>query len=169
VKLSLLPLLPLLLFTTPSWAAEATCPTEFEPLIEQMLPELPGYANRVIQRSRLPGDRDLLTYVLLAGRPEFEPLPLGTAQSDLGEQGDSDVRQVFVTTLERTYVTDGVREQQGYHWLFLTPSDRGWQLILAFSSIGSYPAGKSITPPEDSTNGIIAQAVRLWLRDCQSF
>jgi hypothetical protein len=157
-------------FTSPAQAARS-CPTEFESLVTKMLPDLPGYANRIIGRSRLD-ENDLPTYFLVAGRPEFEPLPLGTTRSILGDEENSDteseVRQVFMTTLERTYIGDRTVEVQGYHWVFLTPSPEGWKLVLVFSSIGSYPADEPPTPPEDTSQGIIAQAIRQWLRNCQT-
>ncbi len=150
--------------------AAMTCPTEFEPLVTKMLPDLPSYANRIIGRSRLD-ENDLPTYFVVAGRPEFEPLPLGTTRSILGEEGDSgedsQVRQAFITTLERTYLGDRTVEVQGYHWVFLTPTDEGWKLVLVFSSIGSYPADEPPTPPADTSQGIIAQAIRQWLRNCR--
>jgi hypothetical protein len=155
----------------------SSCPTELEPLVEVMLPELPGYLNRELQRSRsaaLTGSRsignpDASTYILLAGRPEFEPLPLGTARSEIGieKSPEEAVYQAFITTLERTYINDEILEFQGYHWLFLTPSSSGWRLVLMFSSWGSYPADGKTTPPQDSSYSAMGQGIRTWLRDCQ--
>lgn len=37
-----------------------------------------------------------------------------------------------------------------------------------FSRTGIYPGGRPPTPPRDSSEGVIAQAIRTWLRDCQA-
>ncbi|NJR66863.1 MAG: hypothetical protein HC772_18640 [Leptolyngbyaceae cyanobacterium CRU_2_3] len=60
-------------------------------------------------------------------------------------------------------------ELQHYHWLFLTPTENyGWRLVLMFSSLGNAPANQPPSPPQDTSQGVIAQAVRLWLRDCRA-
>jgi hypothetical protein len=161
----------------PVAARSPSCPTELEPLVEAMLPELPGYINRELLRSRsaagvaMPTNQDpnASSYTLFAGQPEFEPLPLGTARSaiDMEENPEAAVRQVFITTLERTYIHSELLEFQGYHWLFLTQTPRGWRLVLIFSSWGSYPADGTTTPPQDSSNSAVGQGIRTWLRDCQ--
>jgi hypothetical protein len=40
-------------------------------------------------------------------------------------------------------------------------------LVLIFSRIGSASEGRPPTPPRESGNGVIGQAVNLWLRDCR--
>lgn len=161
----------------PAAAREPHCPTELEPLVESMLPELPGYINRELQRSRPttlglsphPDDPNAFSSIILAGQPEFEPLPPGTARSAIGieENPDEAVVQAFITTLERTYIHNEILEFQGYHWLFMTPTASGWRLVLMFSSWGSYPADGKTTPPQDSSNSAVGQGVRKWLRDCR--
>ncbi len=153
--------------------AQTTCPEQVEPPIEQMLPDLPSYANRAIARSRQRGNPDPPSSIIVAGQPEFTPLPLGTARSTLGtenseETEEENVRQVFFTTLERVYTPTDAIELQGYHWLFLTPTQNGWQLVVMYSAFDSYPASDAPTPPEDTTDGALAQGVRNWLRDCQA-
>lgn len=159
-------------------AQEPSCPTELEPLVESMLPELPGYINRELQRSHLTtlerslhrNDPNAFSSILFAGQPEFEPLPPGTARSEIGieENPEEEVFQAFITTLERTYINNEILEFQGYHWLFLTPTASGWRLVLMFSSWGSYPADGKTTPPQDSSNSAVGQGIRKWLRDCRS-
>jgi hypothetical protein len=39
---------------------------------------------------------------------------------------------------------------------------------MMFSQTGEYPVKPPIAPPRDSSNGAIAQGVKLWLRDCHS-
>jgi hypothetical protein len=76
--------------------------------------------------------------------------------------------QVFLTTLERQYLGGKAIESQHYHWLFLTQTPDGWRLAMMFSQIGSSLPGRSPTPPRESSNGIIGQAVNTWLRDCRA-
>jgi hypothetical protein len=178
LRLVLTTLATAILFSpAPAFGKSPSCPIELEPLVEAMLPELPGYINRELQRSRSAawegirsiGDPDASTHILLAGRPEFEPLPPGTARStiEIEESPEEAVYQAFITTLERTYINNEVLEFQGYHWLFLTPSSSGWRLVLIFSSWGSYPTDGKTTPPQDSSNSAVGQGIRKWLRDCQ--
>jgi len=161
----------------PAANTNVVCPTELEPLLDRLLIDLPSYANRVIQRSRSVGVTEGLSYVIIAGIPEYEPLPLGpgrspkSASSDIGEpveQSSDEPRQVFISTLERNYATGTLVELQHYHWLFLTRTASGWRLAMMFSRLGTYPAGKPPLPPRDSSTGVIAQAVNTWLRDCRA-
>lgn len=144
-----------------------TCPAEVEPLVKLMLRDLPGYANRVTNRLRTI-DTGLRSYVVLAGRPEFEPLPL--APEPIADASDPPERpqQVFITTLERQYQGNQFTSIQQYHWLFFTQTSEGWYLALSFTRTGGYPANQPPTPPRDSSDGVIAQAIRRWLRDCRA-
>lgn len=144
---------------------KTTCPDQLEALMPLMLRDLPSYANRVSQRaytnyrtSEVPG------YVLLAGRPEYEPLTL--TAGEYTSTTESEVPQVFFTTLERQYFSQDAFRLQHYHWLFLTQTESGWRFVLMLSAVGDYAADEPPTPPRDSSQGVIAQAIRLWLRDC---
>lgn len=153
-----------------------TCPDRLEDLMLLLLRDLPSYANRVTARSfdapigvssrRINESRP--GYVLLAGQPEFGPLTLGPgsyiATQPIADQPD----QVFFTTLERQYAAGRSVSLQHYHWLFLTQSTSGWRLVALFSRIGDEPADQPPTPPQDTTQGSIAQSIRLWLQDCRS-
>lgn len=162
----------------PSENSKFVCQTaELEPLFNRLIVDLPSYANRVIQRSRSVGVTEGLSYVIIAGFPEYEPLPLGpgrspkSASSDIGEpveQSSDEPRQVFISTLERNYATGTLVELQHYHWVFLTKTQSGWRLAMMFSRLGTYPAGKPPLPPRDSSTGVIAQAINTWLRDCRA-
>ncbi len=183
----------------------STCPENLEALITQMLPDLPGYANRVLRREPPWSQADLKIYVVIAGNPEFEPLPTtGSGRSTTGrrrtrlenslpslnskpnsesepESSSSDLpqtppqtpndelkddpQQVFLTTLERQYRGNQVVEIPRYHWLFLTKTTQGWRLALIFSRMGSNRPNEPLTPPEESSDSFIAEAIRLWLRD----
>ncbi|WP_366511435.1 hypothetical protein, partial [Moorena sp. SIO4A1] len=150
---------------------DQTCSVEVETLTSLLLKDLPSYANRVIQRARRSDSTvDNFSYVIVAGKPEFEPLPLKSFQSTtVPNPTDSEaLQQIFLTTLERKYFKDKAVELQNYHWLFLTKSSDGWRLVMIFSRIGSVSEGKLPTPPRESTNGVIGQAVKTWLRDCRA-
>ena len=160
----------MVLLANPSHAAPAprpSCPSEFEPLVSRLLRELPAYTNRITTRLR-PANSDTRSYMILTSRPEFEPLPLSPTAIASPEAPTSDPRQLFITTLERRYQNKQVLQIQEYHWIFLTRSPNGWRLALMFSRTGSYPLGEPITPPRDSSQGAIAQAIRTWLADCRS-
>lgn len=158
----------------------SSCPSELETLVENMLPDLASYANRIYRRDRQQSKPYFPTYFIAAGRPEFEPLPLApgryssASSLDNGENVDrtnkiaDDTRQVFITTLARQYLEEAAVEIQQYHWLFLTKSSDGWRLALMFSIDGSYPAGEPTSPPEESSDRVIGRAIRLWLQDCRN-
>lgn len=144
------------------YSSRAACPTDLEPLVERLIQDLPGYVNRVNNRSRDRFPKLQPAQMIVAGRPEFEPLPLAPNQPI-----PEDPTQVFITTLTRTYYNQKILEMQEYHWLFLTKTPQGWQLALMFSRTGGSPQGKVPSPPRESSRGAVGEAVRLWLRDCQ--
>lgn len=155
------------LAASPAPAPRARCPEQLNDLIALMLPNLPSYANRVNQRAfDLDRNPNLPGYVLLAGRPEFMPLSLGPGEYLPVAESQPD--QVFFTTLERQYVDGKAVELQVHHWLFLTRIESGWRLVMLFSALRSDAADPVAAPPQDSSQGAIAQAIRLWLRDCQA-
>ncbi len=167
----------------PSQAAtrDRTCPTQIEPLIQAMLPNLPAYANRIAvisaeaNASKRPSEGRILSTssrlrfqpprstVILAGRPEFEPLPI---RSSFNQAPDPTLQQAFITTLERESVSGQPTNIQQFHWLFLTRTDIGWQLAFMFTRTGRNQ--NLATPPRESSQGTIGQAVQLWLRDCNA-
>ncbi|MBF2078314.1 MAG: hypothetical protein IGR76_07295 [Synechococcales cyanobacterium T60_A2020_003] len=157
--------------TDPQFIREAiACPTDLEDLTAMLLRDLPSYANRVNQRWYELDDHGAQPgYVLLASQPEFEPLTLGPGSYAPSESAkDDDIRQVFFTTLERQYVADGAVSLQYHHWLFLTYADQRWWVVTLMSQLADFPDGQILAPPEDTGQGVVAQAVRLWLRDCQN-
>ena len=163
--------------TATSWdnslqlATAISCPSDVETLTSLLLHDLPSYANRVMQRSRRPNrTADSFSYVVVAGRPEFEPLTLGPGQYTPPSTGadPEPPQQIFFTTLERQYRGGKTSEIQLYHWLFLTQTTDGWRLAMMFSQIGSSAPERPPTPPRESSKGIVGQAVSLWLRDCRA-
>lgn len=166
IPLSLLGIVPQSA-NTQSTFQHSECPTDLESLTTLLLKDLPSYANRVIARSKqFDLTVDLNTYVIVAGRPEFEALPLDRGQYDPLFKDTSE--QVFFTTLERQYDQDRVIEVQNYHWLFLTQTASGWRLFTLFSSLGSPTKENPPLPPKETSDGVIGQAIRLWLRDCRA-
>ncbi|MEH2310596.1 MAG: hypothetical protein V7K35_04015 [Nostoc sp.] len=152
-------------------AVKSLCSEQnLETLTIQLLQDLPSYTNRVSQRARrLSRSSDVYSYMLVAGRPEFTPLPLNLEEySADAKTAASGVEQVFFTTLERQYIGKKAVELQEFHWLLLTKTKTGWRLVMMFSQTGSYSAQQPLSPPRDSSNGTVAQAVNTWLRDCQA-
>ncbi len=143
-----------------------------ENLVTPLMRDLPSYANRASQRARrLQRKTDVYSYMSVAGKPDFTPLPLnsGINTTDAPKSSDEKVEQVFFTTLERQYTGRRSLQLQEFHWLFLTKSKSGWQMVTMFSQIGSYPVTKNQpTPPRDSSNGTVAQGINAWLRDCRA-
>jgi hypothetical protein len=130
-----------------------------------LLRDLPSYANRVNQRAYTNfRTADVPGYTILADHLEYAPLSLNS-EGTLPSLEDQPT-QVFFTTLERQYVSGKPVSLQHYHRLFLVETQDGWQLSLMFSTLGDYPADQPPTPPQDTSQGVIAQAIRLWLRDC---
>ncbi|NMG09715.1 hypothetical protein [Brasilonema sp. UFV-L1] len=141
-----------------------------EALTTQLLRDLPSYANRANQRARrLSRATDAYSYMVVAGRPEFQPLPLNpSGLADSAKTVSEGVEQLFFTTLERQYTAGKAVQLQQFHWLFLTKTKSDWRLVMMYSQIGSFPKNQPPTPPRDSSNGVIAQGITAWLRDCQA-
>lgn len=156
-------LIPLTL--PPLLSRKFTCPAALEPLTATLLRDLPGYINR--SNARLGSQQTEPTYAVVASQPDFLPLPTGS--SEYQNPTDANLHQVFFTVLERQYAGKQVAEFQQYHWLFLAQTAEGWRLALLFSRIGSYPSDRQpVTPPRDSSQSATADAIRNWLRSCES-
>ncbi|WP_017651721.1 hypothetical protein [Fortiea contorta] len=139
-----------------------------EILTTKLLSDLPSYVNRATQRARrLSRSSEFYSYMLVAGRPEFTPLPLNS-ESNNSNYSTQGVEQVFFTTLERQYVGEKAVELQQFHWLLLTKTKSGWRLVMMFSQTGLDSAKQLQSPPRDTSKSAIAQGVNTWLRDCQA-
>lgn len=150
----------------------STCPQDIQSLTTLMLRDLPGYANRVMQRSIRLNSGGLSSYVVVAGNPDFNPI-----NTDLIPQSEATQRprnqqlqQVFFTTLNREYQGGRITEVQQFHRLFLVQTSQGWQLALMYSRSGSSgsQSSQALTPVRESINSAVGQAVSTWLRDCQA-
>ncbi|MEY3826612.1 MAG: hypothetical protein RLZZ148_1428 [Cyanobacteriota bacterium] len=146
-----------------------TCPQDTESLIKLMLDDLPSYSNRVIQRA-IGDNREIQAsnnYVIVAGRPEFTPLPLKVG-SQRQEVVPNDVEQVFFTTMERQYSNQRVVPLQNFYWLFLTRTTKGWYMVTLYTQLASLYTGDVPLPPQEVSEGIVGTAIKLWLRDCRA-
>lgn len=146
------------------------CPQELDVLVTGLLRDLPSYANRVASRHLgRRAEQGGFGTLLVAGRAEFEPLELGE-RSQASLDAAPDVQQVFFTTLERQYIgTQAVTVQQ-FHWLFVTPGEEGWYPVMLFSRLGQTTpsSDRPPSPPQEASNGVVGQGIRLWLRDCRA-
>lgn len=145
------------------------CPDNLEDLMPLLLRDLPSYVNRVTQRAiGSHQSPDIPGTLLLAGQPDYAPLSLGPGAYQPGDSLDQ-AEQVFFTTLERQYVGGESLSVQRFHWVFLTQSDDSWYLVLMLSSLGGETmSDHPPSPPIESSQGAIAQGIRLWLRDCRT-
>ena len=140
-------------------------------LTNKLLRDLPAYFNRATQRARrLDRSVQVYSYMLLAGKPDFTPLPLKswTDEGDKSANGAKAVEQIFFTTLERQYVKNKAVQLQKFHWLFLTKTKSGWRMSMIYSQTGGYPKQKPPTPPRESSNSAVGQGIKTWLRDCRA-
>jgi hypothetical protein len=156
---------------SPSSPSTSCAEQNLETLITQLLRDLPSYANRASQRARrLSRATDVYSYMLVAGRPEFTPLPLNPSgyTADSLNTDSKGVEQVFFTTLERQYTAGKAVPLQQFHWLLLAKTKSDWRFVMMFSQTGLHPKNQPPTPPRDSSNGDIAQAISAWLRDCRA-
>lgn len=145
----------------------STCPADVKTLTNLLLKDIPSYANRIMQRARQINKNMSYNYVVVAGRPEFEPLPLNLGPSQYPSLFSESTEQIFFTTLERGYSNNKPITMQLYYWLILAPTDKGWELLTIFTRIGSPVPGQPPLPPKEVSQGIMGQAISLWLRDCQ--
>jgi hypothetical protein len=170
VETRLIASLPPLITSAPKTSGKFICSNEkLETITTYMLRDLPGYTNRATQRARrLRRKVDIFNYVVVAGRPEFKPLPLSQEGivTETPTNTSEGVEQLFFTTLGRQYISGKAIELQEFHWLFLTKAKSGWQMVMMYSQVGSNSS--VTTPPRDSSNGAIAQGVKAWLRDCNA-
>jgi hypothetical protein len=137
-------------------------------LVQQLLVDLPAYANREnIRTNRLHA------YVMLATPPEFNPLsPAEIPPTLTPPPADLSMHQVFFSTLWRRYEGLQVVQHQEHHWLLLAhrPQDNGsaspWTLVKLYSILDAYPSQGRPLEPHENSDGSIARAIRVWLRRC---
>ncbi len=146
-------------------ASSATCPAKLEDLTTLLVRDLPSYGNRLIQRRRKRTD-PVYSSIVSVGAPEFKPLEIASREYPL-QFPQAAPKQVFITTLERQYTGIRAAELQQFHWLFMVQTRLGWRLVNIYSSTGGTPRGNTpVSPPVESSNTTVAEAIRLWLNDC---
>lgn len=170
--------------------SQTACPTFFRPLIQHLLQDMTGYANRALLRNRSEDEGS--TYIVTIGKPDFRSLPLEEMIEKLPDlnlqslAASENLQQVFLTSLERGYAEQNPNQnsefanselansepanfqQQQFHWLFFEMDVHGWQLVRMISQTAPYPFRyDSLTLPRDSTDEPLADAIRVQLRDCQ--
>ena len=172
INLGIIGLVNLMMVSQSAIAQETTarsaCPQKLADLAPKMLADLPSYTNRVIQRSIINHTQNLLirNYVIVASHPELEALPLINRQFKPVFPDTS--QQLFFTLLERQYATERAIELQNHYRAFFDLTDQGWRLILLFSHPSSLDKNEPFFPTQESEDSAIAQAINLWLRDCNA-
>ncbi len=146
-----------------------SCPQELVSFGNLLPSHITESGNRVIQNSgKYSRKLDFFpAYIITASKPEFEPLSFNQFQSEKQTIPDG-VKQIFFTSLERQYSNNKTLIQtQNYHWLIMNQTSEGWNLVMAFTRFG-YPQGDKfvVSPARNTTNGVIGQAVKIWLKDC---
>lgn len=132
----------------PNYINKRICPANFTDLSTAIAKDIQGYLTRTYTRLGFKSQ------VVAVGVPEVEPLPLVFGDRAISSAGDP--KQLFITLLERP--AGKLDTTKKAYWLFLTSTRRGWRLAMAFTRIGN-------SPPQDVSDGAIADAVRTWLRD----
>jgi len=145
------------------------CNYSLSELSQLLVKDISDYGNRVIQKSKRKGEnyQSLPVYIITANQPELEELPL--IQTQYRHPQKSEVKQIFFTTLERQYLSNNhLQQTENYHWLLLTPTSHGWQMVMLLTRLGVEDKENPAYPPINSTSGVMGEAVRIWLRDCNS-
>jgi hypothetical protein len=129
---------------------------------------LPSYANRAAQsRRRNVKDPNYSNYIL-AGQPDLNSIAITNPEYSPAV-AQSPPQQLFISTLERKFSSRNTIEQQRFHWLFLTQSNKGnWHLALMYSRLEKNAQDPRILPPLDSSQTPMGEAVNIWLRDCRA-
>lgn len=149
-----------------NFKSNSSCPKDLTKLIPSMLKDLPEYSNRVIQRTQNRNiNAEKRSYIVAASQADLETLNLPRIPYSSADHEEPE--QVFFTVAEKQYNNNKITTIQTYHWLFLTPSDDGWRMVMMFSRFGNSQSSVP-APPRETTEGIIGQGVEIWLRDCRA-
>ncbi len=141
-----------LVFAQPNSINSRICPLEFKDLSVAIAKDLPSYLTRTYARLKFKSQ------VVAVSIPELEPLPLtaGAISTQQPVNPLTEPRQMFVRLRERQAGRLDTTDKS--YWLFISHTNRGWRLAMAFTRINN-------APPQDVSDGAIASAVRTWLRD----
>jgi hypothetical protein len=143
----------------------STCPVKLDSLTNILVRDLPSYANRLIQQRRKRTDT-LYSSIVTASMPDLKPIEIVSREYP-PRFPQAAPTQVFISTLERQYTGIKSAQLQQFHWLFIAQTKLGWRLVNIYSrTSGSPSANVLITPPIESSNTIVGEAIRVWLNDC---
>jgi hypothetical protein len=142
----------------PTYTNKRICPAQFSDVSTEIAKDLQGYLTRTYTRLGFKSQ------VVAVGSPEIEPLPIAERDRAIASNQNTnqpaapevDPKQMFISLLERP--SGKLENTRKAYWLFLTNTRRGWRLAMVFTRIGN-------APPQDVSDGAIADAVRTWLRD----
>jgi hypothetical protein len=145
--------------------APNTCPVKLADLTNVLVRDLPSYTNRLIQQRRSRKDR-VYSSIVTASMPELKSIETISREYP-PHFPQTAPTQVFISTLERQYTGIESTQLQQFHWLFLAQTHMGWRLVNIYSRISSFPLNNTaITPPIESSNTVVGEAIGIWLNDC---
>jgi hypothetical protein len=146
-------------------ATPVACPVKLASLADLLVRDLPGYGNRILQQRRKRTDR-VYSSLATASSPELQPLPVVSREYP-AQFPQAAATQVFITTLETQYTGNRSAQIQQFHWLFLAQTRQGWRLANIYTRTGGFPlTNNPISPPIESSQTIVGEAIRIWLNDC---
>jgi hypothetical protein len=147
-----------------AWAPN-TCPPKLDTLTNLLVRDLPSYANRLVQQRRKLAD-PLYSSIVTASTPDLKSIEISSREYP-PRFPQAVPTQVFISTLERQYTGLKSAQLQQFHWLFIANTKFGWRLVNIYSrTSGSPGTSDPITPPIESSNTIVGEAIRVWLNDC---
>lgn len=142
-----------------------TCPAKLDSLTNVLVRDLPSYANRLIQQRRKRTET-VYSSIVAVSSPEFKPIEIVSREYPV-RFANAVPTQVFISTLERQYTGIRSAQVQQFHWLFISKTPIGWRLANIYSRTSVFPSVNApITPPIESSQTIVGEAIRLWLHDC---
>ena len=146
-------------------SAPNTCPAQLADLANALDRDLPSYTNRLIQQRRSRKD-PLYSSIVTASLPDLQPID--TLSREYPPRfPQAAPSQILLTTLERQYTGIKSTQLQQFHWLFIAKTRIGWRLVNIYSRTSTFPRTNApITPPTESSNTVVGEAVRIWLHDC---
>ena len=146
-------------------SAPNTCPVQLADLANALVRDLPSYTNRLIQQRRSRKD-SLYSSIVTASLPDLQPID--TISREYPPRfPQSPPTQILLSTLERQYTGIKSTQLQQFHWIFIAKTRMGWRLVNIYSRTSNFPSiNTPITPPTESKNTVVGEAVRIWLNDC---
>lgn len=130
----------------PVAAKSKSCPQSLGALSNELTQELPDYLNRTYTRLGINRHATIASY------PDNEPLAIAQVNKNLKSPD-----QIFISV--KSGEIGQPKGQIDAYWLVVVKTQtQAWRLVMAFSRSGN-------APPQDVSNGAIANAVSIWLGD----